>query len=121
MIKMHEGSKMPTTTGIKGAATMNVHSKEQCAAIDAFLPWIEEAIVRLTDLLGYQTSIVILDIGSAEGGYAIYAMNRLTNKLRCVSDLPIHVLFDDLPTTDFNRLLANLFPGGKIFIHPTEE
>jgi SAM dependent carboxyl methyltransferase len=53
-----------------------------------------------------------LDIGSAEGRNATYAMNRLTNKLRCVSELPICVLFNDLPTNDFNRLFANLFPDG---------
>lgn len=103
---------MPTTKGMKGDGYYDAHSKEQRAASDAFLPWIEDSISELPMPSDCQTSFRILDIGSSEGGNAIYAMNRLINKLRCVSDLPIWVFFNDLPTNDFNHLFANLFPSG---------
>ncbi len=103
---------MPTTTGMKGGGYYDVHSKAQRAAMDAFLPWIEESIAELRIPSDCQTSFGILDIGSSEGGNAIYAMNRLINKLRCVTDLPISVFFSDLPTNDFNHLFSNLFHEG---------
>ena len=104
---------MPTTTGMKGGGYYDAHSKEQRAALDAFLPWIEEAIADLPILSDRQELLGILDIGSSEGANAIYVMNRLINKLRCKSNLPIWVFFNDLPTNDFNHLFANLFPDGK--------
>jgi hypothetical protein len=110
---------MPTTTGMKRNGYYDAHSKEQLAASDAFLPWIEDSISELSMSSDCQTSFGILDIGSSEGGNAIYVMKRLINKLRCVSDLPIWVFFNDLPTNDFNHLFVNLFPGGtKAFSNP---
>lgn len=103
---------MPTTTGMKGDGYYDAHSKEQRAALNAFLPWIEDSISELPVSSDFRTSFGIMDIGSSEGGNAIYAMNRLINKLRCVSDLPVWVFFNDLPTNDFNHLFTNLFPDG---------
>lgn len=102
---------MPTTTGMKGDGYYDAHSDVQRSATDAFLPWIEDSISELPIPSDRQTSFGILDIGSSEGGNAIYVMNRLINKLRCVSDLPIWAFFNDLPTNDFNHLFFNLFPG----------
>ncbi len=110
---------MPTTTGMKGGGYYDAHSKEQRAALDAFLPWIEDSISDLPISSDCQTSFGILDIGSSEGGNAIYALNRVINKLRGVSNLPIWVFFNDLPTNDFNHLFANLFPGGNVAISGT--
>lgn len=104
---------MPTTTGMKGGGYYDSHSKEQRAALVAFLPWIEDSISELPVVSNVQGSFGIMDIGSSEGGNAIYAMNRLIDKLRCLSDLPIRVFFTDLPTNDFNHLFENLFPGGN--------
>ncbi len=110
---------MPTTTGMKGGGYYDAHSKGQRAALDAFLPWIEDSIPELPIPSDCQKAFGILDIGSSEGGNAIYAMNRLINKLRCVSDLPIWVFFNDLPTNDFNHLFANLFPDGTAALSGT--
>ncbi len=105
---------MPSTTGMKGGGGYyNAHSKEQRSALEAFLPWIEEAIADLPISPDNQNSLSILDIGSSEGGNAIYVMNRLISRLRCQSDLPIEVFFNDLPTNDFNQLFTNLFPDGQ--------
>jgi len=38
---------MPTTSGMKGGGYYNAHSNEQRAVLDAFLPWIEDALVDL--------------------------------------------------------------------------
>jgi len=97
---------------MKGGGYYDAHSRAQRAALDEFLPWMEEAIADLPIPSGHQTSFGILDIGSSEGGNAIYAMNRLIRKLRCVSNLPIWVFLDDLPTNDFNHLFSNLYSGG---------
>jgi len=102
---------MPTTTGMKGGGYYDAHSKEQRAALDEFLPWMEEAIANVSIPSAPQAAFGVLDIGSSEGGNAIYAVNRLIGTLRGVSDLPIWVFFDDLPTNDFNHLFSNLFPG----------
>lgn len=99
---------MPTTTGMKGGGFYDHHSKEQRAALEAFLPWIEEAIAGMD-----HATPAFMDIGSSEGGNAIYAMERMLRALRAHSDAPVQVFFDDLPTNDFNRLFRNLFPGGR--------
>lgn len=38
---------MPTTSGMKRGGYYNAHSNEQRAALDAFLPWIEDALEDL--------------------------------------------------------------------------
>jgi hypothetical protein len=39
-------------------------------------------------------------------------MRRLIGELRKRTDAPLWVFFDDLPSNDFNRLFANLYPVG---------
>lgn len=102
---------MPTTIGMKGGGYYDAHSKEQRAALDEFLPWLEDAIADLPIASDPHASIRMLDIGSSEGGNAIHAMNRLIKKCREVCDLPMWIFLDDLPTNDFNHLFSNLFPG----------
>ncbi|OQK18746.1 cyclopropane-fatty-acyl-phospholipid synthase [Methyloprofundus sedimenti] len=104
---------------MKGGGYYDAHSKEQRSALEAFLPWIEEAIADLPILSDSQESLGILDIGSSEGGNAIYAMNRLISGLRCISSLPIGVFFNDLPTNDFNHLFKNLYPDGEAALSGT--
>ena len=104
---------MPTTTGMKRGGYYDANSSGQRAALDAFLPWIEESIAELQIPSVNPTSINLLDIGSSEGGNAIHVMDRLIKKLRRVSELPIWVFFADLPTNDFNHMFANLFPDGE--------
>ena len=110
---------MPSTTGMKGGGYYDAHSKEQRSALEAFLPWIEEAIADLPISSDSQVSLGILDIGSSEGGNAIYVMNRLISRLRCISNLPIGVFFNDLPSNDFNHLFKNLFPDGEAALSGT--
>jgi hypothetical protein len=109
---------MPTTTGMKTGGYYDAHSSAQRVALEAFLPWLEDAVAQLT-LPSDLRPVGLLDLGSSEGGNAIYAMGRLIRALRQRGDRPIWVLFDDLPTNDFNRLFTNLFPqGGEVFAEP---
>jgi len=102
---------MPTTTGMKTGGFYDAHSSTQRAALEAFLPWLEEAIAEhLTPVEG--RPIGLLDLGSSEGANAIHAMSRLIQALRRKTGAPIWVFFDDLPTNDFNRLFSNLYPEG---------
>jgi hypothetical protein len=103
---------MATITGMKTGGYYDAHSGAQRAAIDPFLPWLEQAIERSMGSLEIGTPCTILDIGSSEGGNAVYAMKRLVSSVRGVSDSPVWVFLSDLPTNDFNQLFANLFPRG---------
>ena len=103
---------------MKGGGYYDSNSKEQRSALDAFLPWLEQAAAGMAEPTASKASWTVLDIGSSEGGNAIYAMNRIVAALRNHSKLPIRVFFDDLPTNDFNRLFTNLSSqNGGAFPH----
>jgi len=96
---------------MKGGGYYDAHSQEQRAALDVFLPWLQQAAAELSQSPGHRISWSLMDIGSSEGGNAIYAMNHVISALRKNSRLSVRVCFDDLPTNDFNHLFANLFPA----------
>lgn len=73
---------MPTTTGMKGGGYYNTHSYVQRAALDAFLPWIEDAIADLPLSSDVSLPLGLLDLGSSEGRNAIHAMMRISEILR---------------------------------------
>ncbi len=108
---------MPTTSGMKGGGYYDANSAAQRAAMEAFLPWIEEAAPGIPLAAG--ETFNLLDLGSSEGANAIRAADRIIAGIRAVSDTPVRVFFNDLPTSDFNSLFANLFPGGvAVFRQP---
>jgi len=94
---------------MKGGGYYDANSNEQRAALDVFLPWLEQAVAEMPEPPEPRTAWSLMDIGSSEGGNAIYAMNRIVAALRKKSQLPVRVFFDDLPTNDFNQLFTNLF------------
>jgi len=103
---------MPTTTGMKAGGFYDAHSGAQRAALDAFLPWVEEVISE--NLLPVERSpIGLLDLGSSEGANAIHAMGRLIDALRRKTREPVWVFFDDLPTNDPNG--APALPGADVY------
>lgn len=104
---------MPTTEGMKGGGFYDAHSDEQRAALDEFLPWLEEAVGKLSAPAGSRACWSLLDVGSSEGANALHAMNRVIAVLRRNSVHPVRVFFDDLPTNNFNQLFTNLFPAGN--------
>jgi len=100
---------MPTTTGMKGDGYYNAHSNEQRVALDAFLPWIEDALVDLPLPSAGSPLIGLLDLGSSEGSTAIHAMTRIVEALRRRSAAPIWIFFNDLPSNDFNSASPGIY------------
>jgi len=103
---------MASTTGMRGGGFYDAHSSGQRAAMDEFLPWIVEAMADLP-LPTSGSPIALLDLGSSEGANAIHAVGAIIEALRERTSADIWTFFDDLPTNDFNRLFANLFPDTK--------
>jgi hypothetical protein len=100
---------------MKGDGYYDENSKEQRAAMDAFLPWLESSIMDMVIPSGLAAEFGIMDVGSSEGANAIYAMQHLIAAVRNRSArVPVRVVFDDLPTNDFNRLFRNLFSDGRL-------
>jgi len=101
---------------MKGGGYYNTHSNEQRAALDAFLPWIEDAVADLPFPSDSSLPLGLLDLGSSEGRNAIHAMMRIIGILRHHTEAPVWVFFNDLPSNDFNQLFANLFPPDGMVI-----
>ena len=103
---------MPVTTGMKGDGYYDDHSTPQMAAIEAVLPWLEEAVGRM-ELPAPERPIVIADFACSEGRNAIAAARRVIAAIRRPDERPIQMVFSDLPTNNFNQLFANLYPPGQ--------
>jgi hypothetical protein len=101
---------------MKGGGFYDTHSDEQRAALDAFLPWIEDTIANLPLPSDGGQPPGLLDPGSSAGGNTIHAMLRIFEILRRNTEALIRVSFNDLPSNDFNQLFANLFPPGGLVI-----
>ncbi|MHB1556621.1 MAG: class I SAM-dependent methyltransferase [Isosphaeraceae bacterium] len=104
---------MPSTPGMKAGGFYDSHSDAQGAAIDAFLPWLVDVVDELPLPPVGGSLLTLLDLGSSQGKNAIRAMRGLVETIRRRTDAPAWVVFSDLPTNDFNRLFANLFPHGS--------
>jgi hypothetical protein len=98
---------------MKDGGYYDAHSDAQRATIDAFLPWLIDALTELPTPQADGSPLVLLDLGSSQGGNAIHAMRRVVEALRKRTSAPAWVLFSDLPTNDFNQLFSNLFPSGS--------
>jgi hypothetical protein len=103
---------MPSTTGMKPGGYYNTHSDSQRLTIDAYLPWLLEAVADLPAPTATNAPLYLLDLGSSQGRNAIHAMRRVVEAIRKRSAAPVCVFFSDLPTNDFNQLFSNLFPAG---------
>ncbi len=102
---------MPSTTGMKSGGFYDAHSSPQRLALEPYVSWLEAAISSMELPLNTAESLRLLDIGSSEGANAISAQKRLVDALRRRSPLPIQPILSDLPTSDYNRLVANIFPS----------
>ena len=68
---------MSTTTGMKGEGFYNTYSGEQRAALDAFLPWMADAIADLPLPSDGSLPLGPLGLGSSEERNATHAMIRI--------------------------------------------
>lgn len=110
---------MPSTTGMKGGGFYDAHSSSQRLALEPYVGWLEAAIPAMEFPFDTAEPVRLLDIGSSEGANALSAQKRLVDALRRRTSQPIQPILSDLPTSDYNRLFANIFPPkGPAFSQP---
>lgn len=99
---------MPTTTGMKGSGFYDQHSTAQLASIKLVADWIAIAVADMT-LPPHDQPITVLDLGSAEGRNAVFAMDAVIEALRKRrQDQSIQIIYSDLASNNFNGLFNNL-------------
>lgn len=99
---------MPTTSGMKGSGFYDRHSTGQRASIKLVIDWIGAAVGEMI-LPSQDQPITVLDLGSAEGRNAIFAMDAVTEALRKRREnQPIQIIYSDLHSNNFNGLFRNL-------------
>lgn len=103
---------MTVTTGMVGQGFYNRNSAPQWAATEAILPWLDDAVARISCIDPPET-IGIADFGCSEGRNSSEVMHRLVSTLRAGSARPIMTIQSDLPTNDFTALLESLRPDGR--------
>ncbi|WP_424990513.1 hypothetical protein [Fluviibacterium sp. S390] len=109
-----QDSKTPvphaTTTGTTGQGFYDANSAPQWRAIEAVLPWIDEAVADMPVPSGVTT---LADFGCSEGRNSIAVMQRAVSACRARTVGPIQTLHSDLPTNDFSKLFLGLRPDGR--------
>jgi hypothetical protein len=93
---------------MKGSGFYDRHSTAQLASIKLVADWIAVAVAEMT-LPPQDRPITILDLGSAEGGNAVFAMALVVDALRKRrQDQSIQITYSDLASNNFNGLFRNL-------------
>jgi gibberellin A4 carboxyl methyltransferase len=100
-----------TTTGMTGGGFYDANSAPQWKAIEAVLPWLDEAVANLP--LSGMGSVTLADFGCSEGRNSIAVMSRALETLLPLTSRPIQTIHSDLPTNDFSKLFLNLLPEGR--------
>ncbi len=98
---------MPVTPGMKGEGYYDQYSSGQRASIQLLHGWLEEAVAELV-LPPETLPVTLLDLGSSEGKNAIEMMRQLASALRHFTRQPIQTVYNDLPSSNFNRLFTSL-------------
>jgi gibberellin A4 carboxyl methyltransferase len=99
-----------TTTGMTGGGFYNANSAPQWKAIEAVLPWLDEAVNDLP--FSGDGPVTLADFGCSEGRNSIAVMSRALQSLLPLTDRPVQTIHSDLPTNDFSKLFLNLRPEG---------
>ncbi|MEM5582015.1 hypothetical protein WNZ15_06100 [Roseibium sp. AS2] len=104
-----------TTSGMVGGGFYNANSATQWKAIEAVLPFVDEAANTLptTSFTNGNGTVCLADFGCSEGLNSIAVMQRALAGLLPRTDRPVQTIHSDLPTNDFSRLFVNLRPGGR--------
>ena len=103
---------MTVTTGMVGQGFYDRNSAPQWAAIEAVLPWVEEAIGEMA-LVDPPATVALADFGCSEGRNSIQVMRRLVPAIRARTARPVQTIHSDLPTNDYASLLRNLRADGR--------
>jgi hypothetical protein len=108
---------MPATTGMKGAGYYDQHSTAQLSSIQALREWVGAAVADLP-LPASDQPVAVLDLGSSEGRNAIHGMATIVERLRLRTNQPVHLIFSDLASNNFNQLFANLEEARRAGLFP---
>jgi len=100
-----------TTSGMVGGGFYDANSATQWNAIEAVLPFLENAAGSLP--VGGAGPVCLADFGCSEGRNSIAVMQRALNRLLPRTDRPLQTVHSDLPTNDFSKLFLNLRPEGR--------
>ena len=103
---------MAVTTGMVGHGFHDRNSAPQWAAIEAVLPWLDEAVAEMR-LAEVPQTFALADFGCSEGRNSIQVMQRLVPGIRGRTSRPIQTVHSDLPTNDYAALLGGLRSGGR--------
>jgi gibberellin A4 carboxyl methyltransferase len=103
---------MAVTTGMVAHGFYDRNSAPQWAAIEAVLPWFEDAITEMR-LSEEPTTIALADFGCSEGRNSIQIMQRLVSGIRRRTSRPVQTIHSDLPTNDHTALLRGLRANGR--------
>ncbi len=103
---------MTVTTGMVGRGFYDRNSAPQWAAIEAVLPWVEEAIAGMA-LADPPPTIALADFGCSEGRNSIQVMRRLIPAIRARTGRPVQTIHSDLPTNDYASLMRALRADGR--------
>jgi hypothetical protein len=97
---------------MKGSGFYDRHSTAQLASIKLVADWIAVAVAEMS-LPPADQPITVLDLGSAEGRNAIFAMDAVVEALRKrQEDQPVQIIYSDLASNNFNGLFRNLHESG---------
>src|SRR5262245_27347796 len=92
---------------MKGEGYYDQHSRMQMGGIQMLHHRIDEAIANLP-LPDSNLPMTVLDLGSSEGRNAMRLMAGIVAGLRQRTAQPIQLIYNDLPSNNFNQLFANL-------------
>ncbi|MBN9671423.1 hypothetical protein [Roseibium aggregatum] len=100
-----------TTSGMVGGGFYNANSSPQWKAIEAVLPFLDQAAQGLP--VTGSGPVCLADFGCSEGRNSIEVMQRVLASLLPRTDRPVQTIHSDLPTNDFSKLFLNLRPEGR--------
>ena len=99
-----------TTSGMVGGGFYDANSATQWNAIDAVLPFLDEAVRDLP--VSGSGPVCLADFGCSEGRNSIAVMQRALQTLLPRTERPVQTIHSDLPSNDFSKLFLNLRPDG---------
>jgi gibberellin A4 carboxyl methyltransferase len=98
---------------MKDAGYYDRYSTAQLASMQVVFDWIDQAAATLPFPSASQP-FTILDHGCSEGRNALIATNKVVESLRRRQpDQVVQTIYNDLPTSNFNRLFLNLDEARK--------
>jgi hypothetical protein len=108
MTSAADASKGASTSGMKGEGYYDLHSEYQRRIIEGGDGLIRSAVAEL-DLDAVGETLTIADYGAGTGASSVHAIKTAIAAVReRERELPIEAIHNDVPTSDFTQLFANV-------------